>query len=114
MDYCPNRWIFVRLTSSSGSQYKVFATWFGSYTNGDCWRLSSGVVKVSLDGDFYVFNNYSGSNYHCHKDSYGTSVYTDGVLFDIRESYRKNNVEFELVPDDFDFLNLEIENGCKR
>ena len=80
--YTPNTWVMLKFTNTSNgvAVYKILAGWSGSYLYGASWKLNSGVTKVERDGDFYLFSGSSGSVYKCHKNSYGLSAYTSGIL----------------------------------
>ena len=67
--YIPEHWLLVEI----GDMHKILATWDGSYLGGASWRLNSGIDKVEIDGDYFLFHGYSGSIYKCHKDNYGTN-----------------------------------------
>lgn len=83
----PDKWTIVKLPDNNG--YKVLAQWSGGYTQGDSWKLNSGIVKVTTEtnmvGDrenrYYLFHGYSKSVYKCNKEMYGvTSALALGVL----------------------------------
>ncbi len=90
--YTPDNWVVLAITEPSGSLlHKIFATWRGGYTTGDYWKLNSGNTKVIKleDGpmcwNVYNVHGYSGSIYELHKDGYGYSSYSFGVLQNILE-----------------------------
>ncbi len=68
----PDQWILLKI-GGKDPHYKVFASWRGGYLSGDSWRMNSGIVSVTEDGDYYLFRGASGSIYCCHKDAYGIS-----------------------------------------
>jgi hypothetical protein len=80
MDYYPDKWVVVKVSSDKGTHYRVFATWSGGYLQGDSWKLNSGIERVEVDGDTYNFIGASGSSYFCNKNSYGTTLYGQSVL----------------------------------
>ena len=77
--YSPDKWVVFKIQYEGEVIYKIFATWYGGYTAGDSWKLNSGVTGIKDDGDFFIFEGYSGSQYNCHKDCYGMSGYSSGV-----------------------------------
>jgi hypothetical protein len=80
MDYTPDRWVILTIKTEIESIDKVFAGWYGgSYAGGDRWKLSSGIVDVTDDGEYVEFVNHSGSVYRCYKDCYGMSAYMNNV-----------------------------------
>lgn len=114
MIYHPNKWIVVRLTvrASGDVHYRVFATWSGGYTQGDSWKLNSGITTASLEDSVYSFSGTSGSVYKCHEHSYGTTVYGSGVLNSIIEQ-SKDTIDIEILPEDADFLNLDYSHNLE-
>ncbi len=77
----PDRWLLVEC----GDIHKVFASFTGGYLDGDSWRLNSGIERVEVEGDYFLFHGYSGSVYRCHKEAYGTTGYGAFVLADLCE-----------------------------
>lgn len=74
--YCPERWVILRITSSEfGTVDKVFAGWYGGYTSGDSWKMSSGIVSFSVENNNVSFVNLSGSIYNCYINDEGMSGY---------------------------------------
>jgi hypothetical protein len=101
--HVPDRWVIVKINNN----YKVFATWLGGYLDSDCWRLNSGIVKVELVDEYYLFYGYSGSIYKCHCSTYGTSNWTGSVLDDMLEKVKAtSDVTVEMLSSDVDFLKL--------
>lgn len=77
----PDRWVVVELSLNGESSKKVLAGWYGGYLNGDSWRLSSGITKVTAEGDnIFHFDNASGNRYTCQKGAYGMSGLMGGVF----------------------------------
>ena len=102
-DTCPDRWVIIKLPDC----YKVFGTWIGGYLDGDAWRVNSGITEVQEDEKYFYFHGHSGSIYRCHKNSYGTNTYTQGVLdLMFRKAKEQSDVEIETLNKDFDFINL--------
>ena len=109
MEYHPNRWLMVRLTTDSKCHYRVFATWSGGYLDGDSWKLNSGVVQVTETEDKYSFHGFSGSLYVCRKNSYGSSGYGIGVLDDFIKRSLEQGTVIEVLPEETDFMSLDYE-----
>jgi len=95
----PDRWLIVRFTDT----YKIFATWRSSYGSGESWRVNSGITKVESDKEEYRFFGYSGSCYHCRKDSYGTTNYGYQVLDDVCEKLKTAEFDKPVVLEDQDW-----------
>lgn len=87
MEYAPDKWVIVCIIPDNEDDplYKVFATWGGGYLDADCWRLNSGIVGITEDKHSYSFHGYSGSEYVCGKNSYGTTAYGASVLNDLMQ-----------------------------
>lgn len=106
--YTPDKWVILKMKYEDEVLYKVFASWYGGYSNSDSWQLNSGIVSVELDEDgFYNFTGYSGSVYCCHKDCYGVTNYSDGVLDNIRKRFRS---EITILDEDVNFLAIDYKN----
>jgi hypothetical protein len=91
-NYYPDKWVLVEFDSAKhGKITKVLASWYGGYLNGDSWKLSSGVNKITDTSEGYEFLNDSGSTYFCHKDAYGMSGYTSSVYSNFVEQIKEAN-----------------------
>lgn len=75
----PDKWMVIKINGDT-PHYKIFASWYGGFTDGDSWRMNSGITGVEKDGEFYVVKGASGSVYHCHEKAYGIHAYGSGVL----------------------------------
>lgn len=83
----PDKWIVVKinpLNDNENTHYRVFASYYGGYTGGDSWKLNSGIKSVEVIDNYLLFHGSSGSVYKCHKDCYGTSGYSYGVLQNLK------------------------------
>ncbi len=96
--YTPDKWVILRITNQKETPiYKVLASWYGGYIHGDSWKLNSGIVKIENNKNHYLFHGFSGSIYHCHKESYGTSSYTYSVFLDIQKQAEKISSTIEIL-----------------
>ncbi|MDC7248620.1 MAG: hypothetical protein PQJ49_01715 [Sphaerochaetaceae bacterium] len=102
--YNPDKFIVLKIGGDRNPIYKVFATWVGGYLNGDRWRLNSGIVKVTQEGDLINFYGDSGSCYTCHVKTYGTNGYSQGVLDNIFAQANKQKISIEVLPHDTDWV----------
>lgn len=76
MNYTPDNWVILRITSKEfGTLDKVFCSWGGGYCGSDQWKMSSGIVSYDHFDSRVEFLNESGSNYICYKNSEGMSGY---------------------------------------
>jgi hypothetical protein len=99
----PDKWVILKIDNG----YKVFATWLGGYLSGDAWRINSGITKVELVDEHYLFHGYSGSVYKCHCSAYGMSNWTGSILNDILEKAKTNSdIVVEILDSDTNFLKL--------
>ena len=80
MKYTPDKWVIVKISNDGESIYKIMGGWSGGYTNGDSWRLNSGIKSVQEHASFFEIKGFSGSIYECSKESYGTNMVTQGEL----------------------------------
>ena len=77
----PDRWVVIDI----GGLQKVLAAWSGGYLGSDDWRLSSGVLEITEDEDFFIIKNHSGSVYRCHKKQEGMTYLSSSVYRDIQK-----------------------------
>jgi hypothetical protein len=78
--YTPDKWIIIKGTVNNKTIFKVLAGWSGSYLEGQSWRINSGITKVEVNDDSYLFHGHSGSVYKCRKTGYGTNGIMNGIL----------------------------------
>jgi hypothetical protein len=102
--YSPDRWVVVKLSNDKDTVFKVLAGWSGGYLDGQSWRMNSGISKVVVDGDFYLFEGFSGSTYKCHKKSYGTNMIMAGIISQLLE--QKQYIAEVLEEQDFSKLSI--------
>lgn len=83
-EYYPDRWVIVKIegTDVPKPYYRVFGSWYGGYSSGDSWKMSSGIESVTYDPvkEYYTMPQSSGSVYKFYKSSYGMSSYGCSVL----------------------------------
>lgn len=87
IEYRPDSWVVIKMTHKNNIFYKVLGGWSGGYLNGTSWRLNSGVEKVELANDRYMFYGSSGSVYTCHKESYGLKMSTADIWKQMKDTY---------------------------
>ena len=102
-EYNPDCWVVIKMTNKDQTFYKILGGWSGGYLDGDSWRLNSGVERVELDNDRYMFYGSSGSVYNCHKESYGLKMSIAGIWNQMKEKYPD---QVELL-DDRDWTKME-------
>lgn len=100
--YVPDRWVMLEINYGEETIRKVFAGWYGGYANGDSWKLSSGVVSTKEEDTKYIFDNYSGSEYICHKNAEGMSGYMAQILSGWLSHAEENggNPSIKIIPYD--------------
>ena len=114
MEYQPNYWQVLRLTSTEGKVlYKVFATWVGGYVDGDSWLMNSGIETVKITDNVVEFGGYSGSVYKCLLDegAYRTTMYTQSVLDSMIKKADAVGAKIEVIPFETNFEELLDENS---
>jgi hypothetical protein len=104
--YTPDTWQILKFQRGSEIHYKVFAGWYGGYTGGDSWKLSSGIVSVKQYSDHYEFTNYSGSIYICYLACNKLSGYQHSVLNYWETDLNGTGAVVEIVP--VKDINLEL------
>ncbi len=94
----PDTWQVVKMQRGSETNYKVFAGWYGGYTGGDSWKLSSGIVAVKEYSDRYEFKNHSGSIYICYLACNKLSNYQQDVLNRWQDDLDGSGATVDIVP----------------
>jgi hypothetical protein len=97
--YTPDGWVIVYISDGIDGNYthRVFASWYGGYLNGDSWRMSSGIVKITDNGDHWSIDNHSGSVYNCAKNKNKLSSYTQSILYSYQKQAEEKDMVFEVV-----------------
>ena len=97
-DYTPDKWVIVEITNKGGASHRrVLGSWYGGFTQGDSWRMSSGIESVKDEGDYWAVLNTSGSTYNCMKGCEGMSGYTMGVLAHMQKQASEDGGKIEVV-----------------
>jgi len=81
----PDNWVVLKITHHGKTIYKVLGGWSGGYLGSDCWQLNSGIVKVEESDLCWTFHGVSGSQYVCHKKTYGLRVNNAGIYNRLKE-----------------------------
>jgi hypothetical protein len=107
-EYNPDKWVILKITHKGEPVYKVLASWGGSYLHGQSWKLNSGITKVEEDGQCYLFHGSSGSVYRCHKQMYGMTGYTHGVLASFQKQADENeHMTIDMLPEETNFMEID-------
>lgn len=110
--YTPDRWVVVKIESpGEEAWYRVFAGWYGGFTSGDSWKMSSGIVKAVEYEDRYEVENTSGSIYVCYKGtledgSRGGDLGVSGYMIAVLQSFQKQYAEKQVTLEVVDFMPL--------
>jgi hypothetical protein len=102
-NYTPDNWVVIKIKADD-PHYRVLAGWSGGYTTGDEWRINSGVTKVEFVNDNYIFHGSTGSQYICHKDSYGLRM-NNAHVWQAIESQHPGKAE--LMKEDTDWMSID-------
>ena len=103
----PVKWVILKLITKEETLYKVLAGWSGSYLYGQSWQLNSGIVKVELENNYYLFHGFSGSIYKCYKNNYGFNNITSEIYESLKTKTESvDDVEIILLEDQ-DFTLIE-------
>ena len=109
-EYTPDRWCVIRIPGPKETVYKVFASWSGSYTGGDSWKLNSGITQARLVEGVWEFEGSSGSVYRCRQGSYGANAYGAGVLDDmIRRTHEGTGIDIEILDEHTNWARLDYD-----
>lgn len=93
-EYSPDKWSILKMKDGV---YKVLAGWSGGYLDSDSWKVSSGLLSIEEDGDYYLMHNHSGSVYRCHKQSEGMTHLSASIYSKIQEECSKAGYEVKTV-----------------
>jgi hypothetical protein len=104
MNYFPDNWVVIKIKGDD-PHYRVLAGWSGGYLNGDSWRMNSGITKVELKDDQYIFHGSSGSQYICHKECYTLRMNNAHVWATLEKNHGD---KVELMPEDTDWLTMDL------
>jgi hypothetical protein len=114
MEYHPHKWLLLRITDGE-PLYKVFASFYGGYLDGDSWKMNSGITGIEDCGDCFRIHGYSRSVYVCPKESYGASAYGFSVVCRFEELSEGKLVHIptlELALDEVQHLFKDKETLC--
>jgi hypothetical protein len=101
--YFPDNWVVIKLKGDD-PHYKILAGWSGGYTQGDSWRMNSGITRVEVDEQYFYFYGSSGSCYRCHKEAYGIRMNNAEIWNLLKQKYED---KVELMPEDTDWLSRD-------
>ena len=104
MEYTPDNWVVLKLENEGETLYKVLAGWSGGYTDGDSWRMNSGIIRVEEKSKHWEFYGLSGSVYKCHRKGYRISMATGPTYSKLKEHFGD---KIELMPEDTNWMEIE-------
>lgn len=104
--YLPDTWVVLRFDIPEIERhYRVLAGWSGGYTQGDSWRMNSGITKIEAMGDgWLLIHGETGSIYQCHEKSYGLRMSTAGTYNSLIEKYSTGVL---LMDENTDWLHVD-------
>ena len=96
--YTPDTWVILLFDSPDyGKIHKVFAGWYGGYTQGDSWKLSSGIVDFVDKEVLYSSLQDSGSTYNLYKTSEGMSGYQSVLLAGWMKNLQEQGIILKVI-----------------
>lgn len=95
--YTPDQWVLLLIESDTVRVVKILSGWHGGYTQGDSWRLSSGVTKMIEHETEYEIHNESGSIYHCQKTCEGMTGMTASMLENWNNQNKDGKYKLEVL-----------------
>jgi len=92
-----DNWVIVEISDKDGSVagYKVLMGTSGGYTDGDSWRMNSGIKDWTEESNNYIFSGYSGSSYTCPKNREGVRMNIAGVIEQITKTGLARVIDME-------------------
>ena len=106
MEYNPDNWVVVKCPSDG--HMRVLGGWSGGFTQGNSWRMNSGITRVEGADEHWFFYGSSGSVYRCNKRTYMLKMNNASVWGQLKE------LGWELMDEDTDWVNMEYEVGDKQ
>lgn len=88
--YSPDIWVILKHVQGKRVDYRVLAGWSGGYTQGDEWRINSGIVKITDEGGHWKVVGESGNAYLLCKHSCRIGMSTMGILSRLKNKYGDN------------------------
>jgi hypothetical protein len=80
----PDNWVVI-FCDGDDPHYRLLMGWSGGYTQGDSWRMNSGITRVEEIDSRYEFYGSSGSSYSCGKNSYGLRMNNSYIWTQLQE-----------------------------
>ena len=98
-EYTPDVWVVLEFTAAQLDEpmRKVFAGWYGGFAGSNTWKLNSGITVTRRVEDWFEFDGYSGSTYHCHANNYHLSSLMQGVLVNWQKQGKDQEVEIRIL-----------------
>jgi hypothetical protein len=90
--------VLVRLESKEfGVVDKILASFYGGYTQGNSWKLSSGIISVEYADGVYTIPQTSGSTYICYENSERLAGMAKGVYNDFLRQLEGTDSTIKIV-----------------
>ena len=96
MQYYPDNFVLLKIMLPEETIYKVLGGWSGGYLDGDHWRMNSGIVDYSIEGNKITFKGDSGSEYIVHRENERVSGLTSCILADLLATYSESVQQISL------------------
>lgn len=101
----PDCWVMLKVKNSEGGYfYKTLMGWTGSYLGGSSWWISSRIVEILREGDYFLLKTKKGSVYKCHQRKYELKPCTAGIYNQLKKQFEDDLL---LVEDVKDWLDLK-------
>ena len=99
--HIPDTWVILEIKSKNSLHHKIFGGWYGGYTSGDSWKISSGIKTfVNGDKDFYESLQLSDSIYRCYKQSYKMSFYMSQMYDNFSDQLKSLDSKLRVLTED--------------
>lgn len=98
--YIPDGWALLEINyehSNPPKFYKILASWSGGYLDGDSWKMSSMILSVEEDENFYYTTGETGSVYALRKNGQNPNSYALSVFANYSEGAKKMNPPANLI-----------------
>lgn len=86
--YTPDEWTLIEVDYGKSKGLKVFAVWYGNFSRGSSWKLSSDIVSKVKEDDCFIYTTNSGSKYICRLWDNRVGLYAGSVIKTLQDSYK--------------------------
>jgi len=102
--YLPDNWVVLKFNTDD-PHYRLLTGVSGGYTQGDEWRMNSGITACVKEGKYYIFFGSSGSEYRCHEEMYRLRMNNAHIFAKLQSLHGEDVVV--MMPEETDWENMD-------